>query len=265
MQDVEDLAADLLGGRLEGGDHGVGDVADVDERAPHPAAAVQQQLVVEQRVLGEGVDHEVEAHPRAVAVDGAVAQQHGAQPVVDHLQQLLLAVALGGRVGGAGLDVGGLVVHAGGHAVIERAGGGEDVALDAARHAHATQGLGGDGVHLPVGLGVELGGRVVGEPGEVDDAVDAVQRVLGDVAHVGDDQLDLVAEVRQRLLAEVQAVQHPHLVAAHQQPRDQHAADVAGAAGHQDRLARARSLGSQTIAAAHGRKEDRNRSRSLPE
>ena len=60
----------------------VGHVAHVHERAPHPAAAVQQQPALDQRVLDEGVDHEVEAHPRAVAVDGAVAQDHRAQALV---------------------------------------------------------------------------------------------------------------------------------------------------------------------------------------
>ena len=52
--------------------------------------------------------------------------------------------------------------------------------------------LGGDGVHLPVRLGVVLGGRVVREPGEVDHAVDAVERRRRDVPDVGDLELDAV-------------------------------------------------------------------------
>jgi hypothetical protein len=69
----------------------------------------------------------------------------------------------------------------------------------------------------------------------------------------GDHGLDALAEVGQRLLTEVQAVQQAHVVAAHQQPRHQDAADVAGAAGHEDRLAGARGLGREAIAPPHGR------------
>src|SRR3712207_6893290 len=63
--------------------------------------------------------------------------------VVHQPQQRLLAVALGGRVGGARLDRGGLVVHARREAVVERARGREDVALDPALHAPAPQRLRG--------------------------------------------------------------------------------------------------------------------------
>ena len=252
MQDVEDLAPHLVLRPLVCRDQRVGDVPDVDERAPHPAAAVQQQLPVQQRVLDERVDDEVEAHARGVAVDGAVAQEHRAQPVVSELEQALLAVALGGGVRRARLDRRGLVVHAGSHAVVERARGREHVALDPAVDAHAAQRLGGDRVHLPVGLGIELRRRIVREPRQVDDAVDPVEGLWRDVAHVGDHQVDPIAEARQRLVAEVEAIQEPHLVAAVQQPWHEHAADVAGAAGHEDRLPGAWSLRGQAIAARTG-------------
>ena len=53
----------------------------------------------------------------------------------------------------------------------------------------------------------------------MDHAVDAVERVVGDVAHVGDDELDPVADVGERLLAPVEAVEHAHAVAALEQAR----------------------------------------------
>ena len=139
VQHVEDLAADEVGGRLEHGDHRIGHVVHVDERPPHPAAAVQRELAAQQRVLDERVDHEVEAHARAVAVDRAVAQHDRAQALAHERQQRLLAVALGRRVRAARLDRRGLVVHPRGQPVVERARRGEHEPLDVAVEAVARR------------------------------------------------------------------------------------------------------------------------------
>ncbi len=72
---------------------------------------------------------------------------------------------------------------------------------------------------------------------------------LGDLADVGDDELDPLAEAGERLLAEVQAVEHPHAIAALEQPRDQDAADVAGAARDQDELIRVRCARRKAVVA----------------
>jgi hypothetical protein len=248
VQHVEDLAAHVVGGGLHGEDHRVGDVAHVHERAPHPAAAVQRQAALEQRVLDERVDHEVVAHARAPAVHGAVAQAHRHEPLAGHAEQGLLAVALGGGVGAVGLDVGGLVVHAERQAVVERARGREHEPLDPVVHARAAHRLGGHRVHLPVGLGVVLGGRVVREAGEVDHGVDALEGARRHVAHVRLDEVDPVAELGQRPLAPVEAVEQADPVAAIEQARDQDAADVARAAGDQHRLAGLGRLGRKAVA-----------------
>ena len=238
MEDVVDLAADLLRGRLVGRDHGVRGVAHVHERTPLPAAAVQQEPPVQERVLHEGVHHQVEAHARAPAVDGAVAHDHGGEPLAGQPQERLLAVALGGRVGGARVDRRLLVVHAGRQAVVERARGGEHVAVDPVLDAALAQRLRAERVHLPVRLGVVLRRRVVRQAGEVDHALHAVEGVVGDVADVRHDELDLVAERADRILAEVQPVQHANPVAALEQLRDEDAADVSGAARDEHGLTR---------------------------
>ena len=85
-------------------------------------------------------------------------------------------------------------------------------------------------------------------PGQVDDAVDAVQRAVRDVAHVGDDGLDPVAHGVEALLAEVHAIEQADLVAALDKLRDQDAADVAGAAGDEDRLVGVGRLLGQPVA-----------------
>ena len=51
----------------------------------------------------------------------------------------------------------------------------------------------------------------------------------------------------ERVRAEVQAVEHPHPIAAVEQSRYEHGADVSGAAGDQDPLARARRLRRQAV------------------
>ena len=141
-------------------------------------------------------------------------------------------------------------------AVVERARDGEDVALDAALDAHAPERLGRHRVHLPVGVRVELGGRVVAQAAEVDDAVDAVERRGGDVADVGDvTDSRRSRKLAEGLVAEVQAVEQPDAVAALDELRDEDAADVAGAAGDEHRwpgfgAASARPL--ERFTAAHG-------------
>ena len=249
VEDVVDLALHDVLGRLVGRDHGVGHVPHVHERAPHPASAVQEQPALDQRVLHEGVDHQVVPHARAVAVDRAVAEDHRAQALVLEAEERLLAVVLRGRVGAARLHGRVLVVHSGGKPVVERAGGREDDALHAALDAGLAERLGGHGVHLPVGLGVVLGRRIVREAGEVDHAVHAVEGGGGDVAHVGDHELDPVAHALQRLLAPVEAVEHADLVAALEQALGEYRTDVAGAARHEDGSAPGR-LGGQAVAAS---------------
>ena len=172
----------------------------------------------------------------------------GHSPCVLQLEQRLLPVVLRGRVGAAWLDGGVLVVHARRQPVVQRAGGGEDHPLDPALDAGLAERLGRDRVHLPVGLGVVLGGGVVGKAGEVDHAVHAVEGARGDVAHVRHHELDAVAHSLERLLAPVEPIEHSHVVAAIEQPLGEDRPDVARPARHEDG-AEARGLGGEPVAA----------------
>jgi hypothetical protein len=151
-------------------------------------------------------------------------------------------------------------VHALGQPVVQRARRGEDEALDAPLDAGLAERARGDGVHLPVGLGVVLGRRVVGEAGEVDDAVDPVERRGWDVAHVGDDEVDAIRVGLERTVAPVQTIEDADVVAAVEQPAGEDRADVAGAARDQDRLALLRRARAEAVAASgqlHARGPDR--------
>ena len=129
-------------------------------------------------------------NPRAVSVDRAVSQHHRAQSIVNQVEEGALREALRLRVCAAGLDLGGLVVHGGRQAVIERARGGEYEALDAPFDARPAESLGGERVHLPIGLGVVFRGRVVREAREVDDAVHVIERLGWDLPDVGVQELE---------------------------------------------------------------------------
>ena len=83
----------------------------------------------------------------------------------------------------------------------------------------------------------------------MDHAGDPVQAAVGDRAHVGDHELDAVANAVERLLAPVEAVEHADLVAARQQARHQNRADVAGATRDEDGLVRLGCVGGETVAA----------------
>jgi hypothetical protein len=226
---------------LDAGDVGARRVAHLDHRPPHLAAVVDGDLAARQRVLEEGVDHQVEAHARRPAVDGALAQHDRAEVLVGERQQALLALVLGARVGGARRDFGILVEDQVGVGildplVVDRAGRGEDVALHAGLLGLLGGDLGGDGVHLVVRVGIELGRRVVGQAAEVDHRRDVVEHRLVHGAHVAGHHLDAVAHLAQAGIAVDEPVEHPHRVAAPQQLVDHDAAHVPGAADDQDLL-----------------------------
>ena len=90
-------------------------------------------------------------------------------------------------------------------------------------------------------------------PGQVDHAVDAVERAGGHVAHVGLDDLDAVEDVRERPAAPVEPVEDADAVAAIEQALGQDAADVAGAAGDEDELAGLGRLRREAVGAARER------------
>src|SRR5262249_3415761 len=122
LNDVDDLAANVVGRRFEGSDLGTGSVSDINKRAPHQAATMEEELSLEKGVLHESVDDEVETHARAPAKDGALAKDDGTKVVAGHRLELDLAEALGFRVRAAGVDrrlfvIGGAV----GQAIVERA------------------------------------------------------------------------------------------------------------------------------------------------
>src|SRR5205085_3886150 len=114
--------------------------------------------------------------------------------------------------------------------------GGEDVALHARLLGLLGRLLGGDGVHLVVGVGIELGGGVVGETAQVHHRGDVVEDRLLHGAHVAGHHLDPIAHLAQAVLAVDQAVEHLDRVAALEQLVDQYAADVTGAADDQNLL-----------------------------
>ena len=104
-------------------------------------------------------------------------------------------------------------------------------------------------------LGREVAERVVGERGEVDDGVEAVEVLGGDVADVGlaGGQLGDVAE---RVVGEQARVEPDRLVAGRLQQRGQDGADVAVVAGDEDlhstRSAISRASASEEVAAGEG-------------
>ena len=199
---------------------------------------MQKQFVAGDRIAHERVDDEIEAHARAVAVDGALAQDRRREAVAGQRQERLLAVAFGDRVRAARFDRRRFVEHSRAQAVVERGRGAEDQPRDAAALAGLAQALGRDRVHLPVGVGVVLGGRVVGETGQVGNAVDALEPGVVPGPHVARDRLDPAGVGRRQRLErhrpEKEPVDDPDAVAAFEELPAKLEADVAAPARDQN-------------------------------
>ena len=211
------------------------DVIDRDQGAVHPAAAVQLQPSVTQRVLHEGVDDEVVTHSRAGAVDSPLPEEHRVKISPGQRQQSLLGVVLRLGVGADRPHSRGLIVeHVGWQAIVDRAARTERQARDALAEAGFGQPFGGHGVHLPVGVRVVLRRRVVREPGHVHHGVHTVEDRIVHCADVTMDELDVFHALFDRPGAPEQPVEDAHLVPAFEQHADQDAADVAGAPGDEN-------------------------------
>src|SRR4029450_5289385 len=124
-------------------------------------------------------------------------------------------------------------------AVLDAVDGGRrgiDEALDLGSLGGAHQRREGVEIDRPGEIGIELERRVVGDAGEMDDGVAALQRLL-DHLGVADVALDLAQRGTARALQDVLAVhvevQHGHLVAGRDELGHEHRADIACAAGHQ--------------------------------
>jgi hypothetical protein len=258
--EVEDLAARVVIGVVDGGEVAVGQVADVDVVA-HAGAVGRVVVVAEDgqaRQLADrdlrDVGHEVVGDAVRVLADEAglvrahgveVAQQHDAEAgvglagahedLLDH--ELRPAVGVRAAAGLRGLREGrGLVA-------VDRRGGGEHELMAAEAGHRLEHGHGRVEIRAVVqkGLGHRLAHGL--EPGEVDDARDVVfaEDLLhrGAVAHVGLDAAGLfprdllqALEHARRAVAEVVGQKH---VAARQLHGDACvAADVPGTAGQKN-------------------------------
>ena len=244
VDQVEGLAPYSLQRRGQQVDVGVDGVPDVQQGPPGLAVAVDGDQPLGPGVEGEGVHHQIEAHPRRQPEDRPFAQDHRAEARVglgqpqqlDLGQPLGLAVVAGrgeGHVLGQQLDLG----LAAGWGVVDGAGRGvEEAVLPPLASRPLGHGLGQTAGGVDVALAVEgrgeIGGRVVGEPGQVDHRPDAVQPARIELAQVALDHLQPL--VGRKGHPEPAGVDHPHRLPQRQQLRHQHAPDVPRPAGHQD-------------------------------
>ena len=166
------------------------------------------------------------------------------------IQQLVLAVDLGLRVHGDGIQRIGLADLFVAHAV-DRATGGEDKAVDAERLRDILGHAGGHDVGVPGELFVHGAGRIADQAGQVDHGGSALhgQRELGDVGSVAFDEFEIAAaeEGGERLLAVHEPVEHAHGIAVLQEQVDGVGADIAGAADDQHRSALVDGDGSERL------------------
>jgi hypothetical protein len=176
----------VAGGRLERGDERARDVLDVGERAPRRAVGLHPDLAGRVGVGDEVVDHDVAAHAGRDAVGGRVAEEDGGEGGRGERGDVALREHLRLAVGRDGVEVRALVERCVARA---RAVGAAGARVEEARDA----GLAGGARQLDARVVVDRVGdlraqvaeRVVGERGEVDDGVEAVELLGGDVADVG--------------------------------------------------------------------------------
>ncbi len=194
-------------------------------------------MLLEQRILEERVHDEVVAHTPAVATDRALPQDDHIEPALALFEQLALRLVFGFGVRADRLHGRVLVEDfARCEAVVDRAAGAEGEALHAHADARFAQFLRGDHVHLPVGVGIEVGCRVVREASQVADGVHAVEVAVLHLADVAGDEFD-VRELVKADVAPEKAIEDAYPVAALDKLFHQHDSDVSSTACDADKLA----------------------------
>src|SRR5262245_11441892 len=236
---IVDLAIDILVGRRQQQQIGVGHVLDMDV-GPKLIAAEHRNLALVVAEVGQDVDDDIEPLPGRVAAHRGRPDRHGREAGLALLLQQGLAFGLELGVVGQRLEREIL-----GHfdAFLDAVDGrrrGIDEALDPARLSGAHQRHEGVKIDRAPQLRIELEGRIVGDAGEVDHRVAAFQRLL-DRFGITDVALDLaqagkLAAVLQHVLTVEVEVEYRDFVAGGQQLGHQHGADIARAARDEDSM-----------------------------
>lgn len=232
--DVEGPAMHERAVGLQQGDVGAGDVLDMHQRPPGRAVALEVHLAGREGPRGQVVDHQVEADARRQPVRGRGAQEHGAEVVASQEGHVALDLDLRHAVGRHRVEGRVLVQEVLAAAAVVAAGAGEQEALHARllgqlRQAHRTQVVDAVGQRRVV-----IAQRIVRQPRQVDDRIEALQDVAVDIAHVADDLGHLRQFAVEGAGAEQVGVQARDLVAALHEHGHKHAADVALVSGQED-------------------------------
>ena len=184
---------------------------------------------------GHDVDGQVETHARRKAEHRGIAKDHGFEPGTCEISQFLLYAQLAfgvKRLRPALVVLGQPFAKA---VAVDRCGARVDVSPDAGLLCQPRQTHASAAVDRAGQLGINLGRRVVAEPGEVDDDLDAAQNLRIEVAYVLCDDCRSVAQRDpvDSVLAKEKPVEGDQRVAALEQLFAERHADVAAGACHQ--------------------------------
>ena len=217
------------GGRLDGTDVCGHRILDGQDRPPDSWVADNDATVL-QGGLEHRVDDQVQPHPRAVAADGALAQDDDAEVAVLQVADASLGLQLADAVGMGSSGRRVLVPHIVLGEAVDRAGRREDEPADPGTLGEVGQVGWCRGVVHVIERRAELRHRIIRQACQEDDHVGPGQIRLGQRHHVFADNGDLSGQ----MVAEPAQVSSRHGVPAGGQAGAQHRSDVASTAGDQD-------------------------------
>ena len=230
--DIKRLIMNALARRLQHSDKRTDDVLDMDDRPPWGAVALDVNLPGSDRPRNEVVQHQIEAHPGRYAVGGGVTQKDRAEVVGCQRGDAGLGQTFAFAVGRNRVEGGVFIQHRVARRAVGAARGREQKTRDSCLACHFRQ------MHRPAMIdligqvGVEVAKGVVGERGQMQHRVEAVQVGSSDVADVLTHSGDVRGFFAEQAVMKKAAVQPDDLVTFALKHGNHDSADVPIVSGH---------------------------------
>ena len=246
ITDIEDLVADEFAWGFKQESGGAAEVEDMDEGTPGCAVADEGDFTASPGKTCEVVQDEVKPHAGGDTEDGGVPHEDRGEGVGSKGADGFFRKDLAAGVLGEGVKRTGFVAWPVAAGAVDAARGKVEVAGDACVSRESGDAEAPVEVNRARQMGVDLAEWVVGESGEVDDCVVAVQGAGVEVSNIGLDdgrfEEGLVEEKRGLVEACIEALNR---VAAFNEVGTEDTADIAGSAGEEDfhSITRLRFLG----------------------
>lgn len=182
--DVENFVVNEVERRIENGQDGGGNVANVNDGTPGRAVTFYVNAAGGVGPGDEIVKNDVQAESRGNAIGGGAAEISGREIFVGERSEIAFDEDFRFGVSGDGIEDGRFIVHGFAAGTVGAAGRKKDEAAHACGLAELGETHGSQVIDLVGELRIEITERIVGERSEMNDGVETCQVGEGKIAHV---------------------------------------------------------------------------------